>query len=755
MKLTFIHPPLEDPTIPYHSTAYLKGHLAHCGFQDVSTRDLNVEFVNYCLEEPVARELRAEVSKRLRALTGRDALDFAKQEEFYSLWSSEAFTIEAVRSAVNALRSKPSFLDWPAYLASIRKIRQYFRMIGALCYPAEISDFRLKNRGRYSIYHLDDLLNVDLCRQICYPFEKYFFDRCAGDPDLLGSDCIGMSIVYDHQMLPALYLSRLMKERWPDKLFLIGGTSASQYYKYLKNKALLARFFDCCDGIVVGEGETAICEIANAGGDLSGAGRIPNLITYNRRSDSLHLPAQIHYENVATLGSPVYDYKWDLYWSPERGINYSPTRGCYWNRCTFCDYGLNTDKPTSPWRERPIPRVIEDLKTIAAQQKVRYVYFAVDVMAPGYLERLSDAMADANLDMKWGAELRLEKIFSKERCRKMAQSGCVSISFGMESGNQRVLDLIDKGTKIAYMGDTMRNFAEAGIAVQLMGFSHFPTETPAERKETVQFIQLHKDSWSVGGIGKFVLTGTALVAKNPEKFGLKLVEPKGADVVRSLGYELKNDSKRRMLSAEDGDESFENGAGFFPARMGRPWAGGTDAFHSMIYYDIYGRNAFKDIPQASRRSHAASLKEGEIQIDGRLAESALEIDPIMESRAKLGKCIAELYDAAIEPTYTDFLDWQATLPKLDRGAKTCWIVQEGPPVRCVRIAPFVHAVLSRIAAGAASLPDELGKLSPALRGRLVEHLTWLESRGYLTLGHIAAEEKPAGEKHEAALACHA
>ncbi len=53
MRVTLVHPPFDDPTLPYHATAYLAGHLAANGFTDVATRDVNVEFVNWCLEESV------------------------------------------------------------------------------------------------------------------------------------------------------------------------------------------------------------------------------------------------------------------------------------------------------------------------------------------------------------------------------------------------------------------------------------------------------------------------------------------------------------------------------------------------------------------------------------------------------------------------------------------------------------------------------------------------------------------------------
>jgi anaerobic magnesium-protoporphyrin IX monomethyl ester cyclase len=735
MKITFVHPPLDDPTIPYHSTAYLRGHLLQNGFENISTRDLNVEFVNYCLEAAVTSRFSDEVKSRLDAFASQGGLSFSEQEEFYSLWAAEKSDPEAIKRAVATMRNPETFTDYDVYGQSVKRLRRHFRLLGALSYPAEIQDFKMKGRGRFSIYHLNDLFSPDLNAKVCYLLERFFFDRCADDQDLQSSDCIGMSIVYDHQLLFGLHLLRLMKKRWPEKLFLLGGTATSQAYKYLKDKSQLKRFFDVCDGIVVGEGETAICEIAHAEGDIKGNTKIPNLITYDSKSDTLRLPQSIHYENVAALGCPEYQYSWDLYLSPERGINYSPTRGCYWNRCTFCDYGLNTDKPTSPWREKPVNVVVEDLRKISSEQKVTYVYFAVDVMAPGYLERLSDAIRESDLKIRWGAELRMEKIFSKDRCRKMAESGCVSVSFGMESGNQRVLDLIDKGTKVQYMGETMNNFADAGIAVQLMAFSHFPTETETERKETVGFVQLHKDSWSTGGIGKFVLTGTALVAKNPEKFGISLLEPRDADIVRSLGYQSNVEGERRMLSAEEGDESFDETGGLFPQVLPRPWAGGTDSLHSMIYYQKYGRSFFKEQPAAIPAPGRTSLITEEtsdriVNVEGRLAESDFEISKIFKGRDQLREHIRNLKDSAIEPTHKAYKEWQQGVTPVKRDEKkSFWIIQNA---KRLRIAELVYLVLQRASERRATLRELLDAVNPVHRDALLETLTALHSKGYVT-----------------------
>jgi hypothetical protein len=399
---------------------------------------------------------------------------------------------------------------------------------------------------------------------------------------------------------------------------------------------------------------------------------------------------------------------------------------------------LNTDKPTSPWRERPASLVVEDLKKITQEEKVKYVYFAVDVMAPGYLERLSDALDEARLDIRWSAEVRMERIFSKERCNKMARSGCVSISFGMESGNQRMLNLIDKGTKITFMGETMKNFAEAGIAVQLMAFSHFPTETAAERKETVGFVEQHKDHWSAGGIGKFVLTGTALVAKNPAKFGITLIQPQDADIVRSLGFQLNEEGERQMLSAEEGDDSFDDTNDLFPSVLRRPWAGSTDSLHSMIYYNEYGRTFFKEhCGKGAVLPPAASGSEdlfGPLVLHGRLAESAFDINSIFQSRAQLREHIAKLRESAVEPTYPQFQKLHHSLPTLRREEKkSYWIVQNG---KCLKIADLIYLVLTRAVMQRCSLADLLEGFNPPLRERLLEHLRLLEKKGYIATKKI-------------------
>jgi hypothetical protein len=733
MKFTFIHPPLDDPTLPYHSTAYLKGNLVKNGFSEVSMRDINIEFVNWCLNEHTITLFQEELGRNLDRLADRQELTYLEQLELLDLYKTgRPLQPVALAEAASCLRNKESFLDYGCYVKSVRLINEYFWRLGALCFPATFRNFEQASRINYSIYNLDDLFNRELADAACRCFARYFQEQLSNDSEFQKTDCFGISIPYDHQLMHAVWLGRTLKERWPEKLVLLGGTSISQCYKYLNDKAKLRRFFGACDAIVVGEGETAICEIAAAEGNIHKAG-IPNTIIYDSGRDELRLPERILYESVPTLGTPVYEYPWDLYLSPERGINYSPTRGCYWNRCTFCDYGLNTATPTSPWRERKIDQVIDDLRLVTKREGVRYVYFAVDVMAPGYLERLSDAMLAARLDLRWSAELRMEKIFSPERCRKMAQAGCVCASFGMESGNQRILDLIDKGTKVAYMAETMKNFSSAGIAVQLMTFTDFPTETPLEKKATIDFIQNNRSYWSAGGIGTFVLTGTAMIARNPERFGITLRQTRNADIGRCLDYSIENSGKGQERTAEECDSSFDDTRGIFPAVLGRPWAGGTDTLHSMIYYTNYNVSFFKEHDLArmdAGHKTADDRHEHKIQLSSQLIYSRFDLDQILRNKKAYRQNAKELLQQPSLMTYSELLRWQGRQSDVVAGEGAYYLLNDR---KCIKIEKEIHDLLLHAQENELTLGEITAELHGEARLRFEAYIDVLSAAGLIQL----------------------
>jgi len=732
MKIVLIHPPLDDPTIPYHATAYLAGHLRAKGFDDVVMRDVNIEFVDDILKTDNIHWVYEEIERRLENFQHAGELAYQDQEAYYRLLMARRIDPAEITEAVSTLRHKDSFLDYPRYLKSVNTLITYMGVIGALCYPAEHFGFQQVFGGHFSLANLNDLFDESLLDRACLPFNRYFHERIVHDRDFQNGDMFAISIVYDHQIYHALHFARLLKKQWPSKKVVFGGTAITQMYKYMIDKSGMRKFFSYCDAIVVGEGETAICEIAAANGEFAGR-KFANTITYSSQEDKLDFP-DVRYENVSSLGTPIYDHPWHLYLSPERGVNYSPTRGCYWNRCTFCDYGLNTDKPTSPWRERTIAQVISDLQSAKTAFGINYVYFAVDVMAPGYLERLSDAIVDAGLDIKWAAELRMEKIFSVERAQKMSKAGCVCVSFGMESGNQRILDLIDKGTKLDYMAATMQNFAAAEIACQLMAFTDFPTETPEEKAATYEFIRNNRDYWSSGGMGAFLLTGTSMLAKNPEKFGITLLQTKDADVRRAVAYRVDGETGQRLTLTEEADASFDDHGGIFPEVLFRPWAGGTDSLHTMIYFNKYGREFFKStsLHQIIEVDEIADdeIRKLSVTVNGNLVESRFDLGDIVKHRGLFPFYMQNRTGIPAEPTLAAFTEWTNSVPvAVPQDGSSYWIVVED---KCGKLNKLVYKLLLAVARKPIRVAEILASIPEELRQRVFTYLIELENNGFIS-----------------------
>ncbi|MGH9197447.1 MAG: B12-binding domain-containing radical SAM protein, partial [Acidimicrobiia bacterium] len=242
---------------------------------------------------------------------------------------------------------------------------------------------------------------------------------------------------------------------------------------------------------------------------------------------------------------------------------------------------LNGDAPTSPWRHDPVERVVKQVSEIARHST--FIYFSVDVLAPAMMLRFAELIIERRIQVFWGAEIRLEKYWSPEKCATLKRSGCVAVSVGFESGSDRVLGLIDKGTSVEQTRVTIRNLHGAGIGVQMMGFTGFPGETPGEAMESVEFLRSMRDCWTFGGLGSFDLTPGAIVAKEPGRFGVHDVRPvEGQDIHRTLVFSTDSDwDETQMQQIRTEKLKLQR------AEFDRPWAGGTDTAHSYFYHQRY------------------------------------------------------------------------------------------------------------------------------------------------------------------------
>jgi radical SAM superfamily enzyme YgiQ (UPF0313 family) len=156
---------------------------------------------------------------------------------------------------------------------------------------------------------------------------------------------------------------------------------------------------------------------------------------------------------------------------------------------------------------------------------VKLYYFCDECIEPAWLETLCNSLIEDDLQVRWMMEARLEQEFTPELCRKLYQAGCRMLAFGLESGCQRILDLMDKGIKVHTASKALMNCAEAGIWNHVFGIIGFPTETPEEANQTLQFIGENIQHIRSAGCHTFVLERHSRVWSNPAHFKINKVTP--------------------------------------------------------------------------------------------------------------------------------------------------------------------------------------------------------------------------------------
>lgn len=602
--------PLTDPTAPYHSLPYVAGAAMAAGYSDIMGVDTNIEALWYFARPEEQKMLLDECQVTMDRLMAAENLDELNQLKLQICLQSLPLRDQSIADLLRFMQTEDAVEDYARYRRAGRIIQNWIEVLTVRGFPYSFTrTFGIRNVGAFDYTLVESLVDSSVIDRFVAPLSRYFqmeFFPLIGEKR---PDVIGLNITYVAQLPFALWLGREIRRLFPSIVLLVGGTEVSDVYK-CSVRCDFSRLFEHFDACVVGEGESAFkrllewCSEARRDDDAD----IANVFWPGRVGKQA---VEIEYEDVQVSARPFYDlFDASRYLSPFRVVYYSPSRGCYWNKCTFCDYGLNFGTPTSPWRARHIAEIVRDIQEIGS----KFVYFSVDVLAPGALVRLAREIVRQQIDVRWSAEIRLERFFSYEACVELRDSGCVAVSFGFESGSQHILDLLSKGTKVRDVPDLMRNFTKAGIAVQMMGFTGFPGESAEDAFATFDLLEEYRGYWTVASIGEFMLTPGAIVAKNPAAFNIVItdgVEP--GRIVRVLSHSGALELSETERTAVEGRKR-----ALRTVEFDRPFAGGIDSAHSMIFYDRYGT----EFPAIVAQSIARRKELGEaVRLDGVLVDN--------------------------------------------------------------------------------------------------------------------------------------
>jgi radical SAM superfamily enzyme YgiQ (UPF0313 family) len=241
---------------------------------------------------------------------------------------------------------------------------------------------------------------------------------------------------------------RVCRESSSAKL-IIGGSGFS-----LAPKELFEHF-DVDFGII-GEGEEVFLQLVKSLRNKSLIPSSPHLLI--KRAP---LPDTIGGAKVLSIKTPdrsLFDTRRYL----EKGGmgNIQTKRGCPFS-CIYCTYPLLEGKEI---RLRKTEEVVEELRKLAQNEEVDYVYFVDDIFnyPPSYAEALCREMIRRNVKIKWSAFVN-PGFLTKDLLKWMGEAGCVGVEFGTDSGSHRMLENYKKSFGIEDIIQSSQSCSALGI----------------------------------------------------------------------------------------------------------------------------------------------------------------------------------------------------------------------------------------------------------------------------------------------------
>jgi anaerobic magnesium-protoporphyrin IX monomethyl ester cyclase len=622
MRVALIYPPTCDPTAPYLAVPMLTGFLRANGVE-VLPIDANVEAFDALLEEKSLGALRDRLETRLAELNGKNALTHPDQLEYAALTRARADAHAAphgIARAKKTFRDEIAFHDPDAYASAVATVEAALRVVSATHHPLHL-DFTAY-RTPFGLTTMDEVERAS--RPDADPFDDYVMNDLIPRLREAKVDVVGLSVCFPGQLQPAYAFALKIKRELPHVHVTCGGPGITQMLIRLSGHRL-ARALGPFDTACVFEGENTLLSLVRAIAENKPLRECTNVVVRDKLMGARFLAGH-GMEDLKALPPPDFDgLPLAKYFSPRLVLPYDPTRGCYWGKCTFCHYGL-AEVGTASYRERDVAAITQHLRALSEKYGTRHFYLSQDSVAPKTIVKLSQAIIDDGLDIRWATDLKPEKYLTQERADTLRKAGAVACALGVESGSDRVLKLIDKGAPVEVVSTVVDHLSNAGIAAEAMCFTEFPTETHDEALQTLDFLADRRDRIAVYIVGEFGLTHGSLVAQSPALFGIRETwelegDHLGLGIFFAPHAPWKTNEERANVDAELQDLS----SGW--ALRTYPWAGAVSTAHTILYYDRNGSSVFRDL--AERGVHeeiwgAQKSFTADLRFDPRAAAKAEE-----------------------------------------------------------------------------------------------------------------------------------
>jgi radical SAM superfamily enzyme YgiQ (UPF0313 family) len=359
------------------------------------------------------------------------------------------------------------------------------------------------------------------------------FDTMLNDPEqgfqaALNEHRPRVVVVYEDSFnfLTKMCLSRMREvayhileaSREAGAIVLVNGSDASDHaLDYLQ------KGFRC---VLLGEAEWTLLEAAQhlLRGDEQGLTLTPGLAYLDDETGALARTTQRPLtRNLDLLSFPARDLidtdQYRTAWRAAHGyfsLNIVASRGCPY-RCNWCAKPIYGDS----FAMRSPRSVAEEMRRLKYDFGVDHLWFADDIfgLRPRWVGELAMAVKELDAGVPFKMQSRVD-LMTVDTVRALRQTGCAEVWLGVESGSQKILDAMDKGTRIEQIAKARENLRNEGIRACFFLQFGYQGETWEDIQQTAELVQVTRPD-DIGVSVSYPLPGTKFFERVQAQLGEK------------------------------------------------------------------------------------------------------------------------------------------------------------------------------------------------------------------------------------------
>jgi len=248
--------------------------------------------------------------------------------------------------------------------------------------------------------------------------------------------------------------------------------------------------------VIVGEGEYTLAELLDGltGRSAASPTTIAGLeFTDPVSGDLVRTPPRPDIKDLDALPFPAWDLvdvaHYRQIWQRRHGyysMNMVTTRGCPYH-CNWCAKPIWGQR----YHSRSPENVAAELQWLRDTYQPDHIWFADDILGlkPGWLARFADLIEERQVRIPFKSLQRVDLVLKGDTAESLRRAGAQTVWVGAESGSQKILDAMEKGTRVEQISDATRRLQAAGIAVGFFLQFGYPGETRADIELTLQMVR--------------------------------------------------------------------------------------------------------------------------------------------------------------------------------------------------------------------------------------------------------------------------